>query len=111
MARRLTSEVVAMKAMAARPCDPERNGSGLRIEEVLMRVTIARLILTDGTTSTVGVYRATLCGPRGHRYVDLNAADVEHIATEVVIGGLADYHRELETKYVTASAPAIDWSK
>ena len=50
-------------------------------------VTFASMIMTDGKTTHIGVYRGLMIGDLRNRYIDRNVDTTVHIATEVVMGG------------------------
>ncbi len=75
-------------------------------------VTFASMIMTDGKTTHIGVYRGVMVGALGKRYINYRVATTVHIATEVVTGGdhVSDVNR-LCSEYATADWPAVDWSR
>lgn len=75
-------------------------------------VMFASMIMTDGKTTHVGIYRGLLVGAKGHRYIDRNVNTTVHIATEVVRGGhhVANVNR-LSSQYATTDWPAVDWNR
>jgi hypothetical protein len=77
-----------------------------------MPVTFASMIMTDGTTTYIGIYRGLMVGPRGKRYINWNVSTTVRIATEVVKGGdHVSTVKRLSSKYATADWPAVDWSR
>lgn len=75
-------------------------------------VTFASMIMTDGKTTHIGVYRGVMVGALGKRYIDYSVATTVHIATEVVTGGdhVSSVNR-LSSEYATADWPAVDWTR
>ena len=88
---------------ALRPLRPNLRG---------IPVTFASMIMTDGKTTHIGIYRGLMMGIPGKRYIASNTNTTVHIATEVVQGGdhVSDVHR-LSTQYATVDWPAVDWTR
>jgi hypothetical protein len=75
-------------------------------------VTFASMIMTDGQTTHIGIYRGLMVGAKGSRYIDRNVRTTVHFATEVVKGGdhVSNVNR-LSSQYATADWPAVDWTR
>jgi hypothetical protein len=75
-------------------------------------VTFASMIMTDGKTIHIGIYRGLMVGGVGNRYINPQASTTVHIATEVVKGGdyIATVNR-LSAEHATTDWPAVDWKK
>jgi hypothetical protein len=75
-------------------------------------VTFASMIMTDGKTTHIGIYRGLMVGSVGNRYINCQARTTVHIATEVVQGvdDVATVNR-LSAEHATADWPAVDWKK
>ncbi len=75
-------------------------------------VTFASMIMTDGKTTFIGVYRGLMVGAPGKRYIDCNLDTTVHIATEVVTAGdhVSNVNR-LSSEYATADWAAVNWTR
>jgi hypothetical protein len=75
-------------------------------------VTFASMIMTDGKTTHIGIYRGLMVGSVGNRYINCQARTTVHIATEVAKSGnhVATVNR-LSAERATSDWPAVDWKK
>ncbi len=77
-----------------------------------MPVTFASMIMTDGKTTHIGIYRGLMVGAQGKRFINWNVSTTVHIATEVVKGGdHVSTVKRLSSEYATADWPAVDWTR
>ena len=75
------------------------------------KVTYASMLHTDGTTTTVGVYRAHLVGEDSRvPFVELTTAELVEAVELPNPHYLPDACAELSRVYATEEWPAFDWT-